>query len=913
MKVDEIIKYFVLNNQKFSRQAIKTTENENGKKTKIVFYEINEKLSKAYIQQHINGQHTIGVFPVLDDKTKWFCIDIDIVKEVYEAEDFDFDSYKGQLNELAERIKARFSHYDISAYKEETGGKGMHLWIFLEAPMKVNRMLQSFLPVLKSIEYDKKIFDVEWYPTSKNSKSVKLPGGINLRYNKFSRLEVPMDNIKRCAPRLVFDLTNPLETVFTGCEAFVRLKEKADIEKKLRHRERVAIASMCYNLDQSYLDFVEKYFFTDLDPYDPETTQKNLLHFSQKVRPIKCSTMQEQGICEKQCEAIKNNKTPASFLWEAQQEAKEARGELKIIDPQEFLEVRNNSFLERSRNNELMMISNYAVDITESQEIIGDDGEIFQTILAGTVTTHRGEEYPFEIPLSEYHKNETLIAKIYETLRIGGASYVAPRKIEQIRQCIDKFSRPSVIRKTRNFGFNADATVYYSPSVRIDKEAIVPNNEIMVDLTSANGELEQYLDLSLDNPIRGEEYWKDFLKTTLPGIYTNKSIILAMLSHVFNLFLKPYYGILENDSPYILWFAGESGLGKSRLMNIAQRMFGPFPKMYSFTSTPGRIEYTGYFYKDAIYAVDDYKMSNFTEYQKGLILSVLQNYADKTGRSRLNRNIEAQKSYWIRGNLLINGEDIIVQEGSNIARTVAIPLRQTDITIDHKIYDEVQRKSLHINELTPHIIKWCFNLDAKEIDMERDSYILRYKYLCGNAPNAARIIANYARFTVGGLRAAKYLYSEEEYPQIKEEFEKFADDAFLRQIELIKEENVTGKFWNCMLEMLATNKIRIVGGTTITDDIRGVPAIGFIKDMNIYIIQQLAHKAVTEHLAKVNPMNITSRQLAENLHNQKYYTTNSAIRKYFNGKQVRVFQLDIEKQKELLEDQNDKEEENNNS
>ena len=69
-----------------------------------------------------------------------------------------------------------------------------------------------------------------------------------------------MSVIKTVTLSSILNLSNPLEQVFIRCKAFRDLKEKAVVEKHLRHKERFAIGSMVAGLETPYLEFTERYF-----------------------------------------------------------------------------------------------------------------------------------------------------------------------------------------------------------------------------------------------------------------------------------------------------------------------------------------------------------------------------------------------------------------------------------------------------------------------------------------------------------------------------------------------------------------------------------------------------------------------------------------------------------------------------
>ena len=121
-----------------------------------------------------------------------------------------------------------------------------------------------------------------------------------------------------------------------------------------------------------------------------------------------------------------------------------------------------------------------------------------------------------------------------------------------------------------------------------------------------------------------------------------------------------------------LWISGSSGCGKSYTSLLFQNFFGNFKNSkacLSWSSTPYSIQEDGYYFKDAICMVDDFKISNVSK-NLDAAKSILQNYTDGTARTRLNINSNKRISEGkpIRGSLLITGEDLLDDVGSIMAR-----------------------------------------------------------------------------------------------------------------------------------------------------------------------------------------------------------------------------------------------------
>ena len=907
MKVEQLRQLFVLNDTKFSRQSIL-----NGK---VVFYQVDEKLTNEVLKSHLDGMITLGVYPVLNGQTKWFVIDIDTNKSLYHKEGMTYEKFKEVYSEkidaLATVFKNKLNEYGIKAYKEKTGGKGMHLWIFFKPAITVKQAGRAIMSLVKEISYDKETFNVEYFPISETSVSVKLPGGKNLRWGNigadaFSYMECPLENIEPVPNSLIFQLSNPMEAVFTRCAAFRGLKEKADVERNLRHQERTVIGTMLWGLEDKYIDYTEQYFFQNLSNYDAEITRKNLKKLASSMHPTNCAKMQEYGICSETCKENLNRPSPIHFFYDEANAKKSASLEsVAIVNPQDNLIKKNNAYYELSRDNTLVALSNYVIDITHDEVTEEGDasegGVIESRVRVGKIITTKGEEYDFSIPLDKYHKDDCLVAEIYKVLRLGGSPFIDTKKISKVRQCIDKYGSGKEVRKSKNFGYNPERTVYYTPSVRIDKDSIRENDDLHIDLAVKNQEPEQYLDMALDTEKKGEKHWKDFYKTKIFKLYKNNNLPICTLSHVFDLFIRHYYGPMENDSPYLLWLTGETGVGKSRLLNITQRMFGRFPGIYAFSSTSNRLEYSGYYYKDAIFAVDDFKLSSFkTESELKGITTLFQNYADRAGRSRLTRDIQTRRSYRIRGNMLVNGEDMIQHEASSIARTIAIPVRKADVLVDNRLYNKIQTESLQINEWTPHIIQWCMNLDPNRIRDLRAMYIEEFQILAAGRANAPRLAGNFSKLLCGGMIALEYLFQEdeEECKRRRDEFKEYVKVLFNGMLAMVEDEAYALRFWNTLTELVSVGRLRIAPEGYLPDGDHTI-IIGFIRDTNVYILHSMSFKEVQSYLSRINPIQVSPKALADSLYSGGFYTTALNLKKYFNGRQVRCFQLNAEKIAEI--------------
>jgi len=90
-------------------------------------------VTDSVIREHLEGKHSIGVYPLLTDETCWFL-----------AIDFDKESWANDVNAFMETCK---SLKIPTALERSRSGKGAHVWIFFSAPILASkaRKLGSYL------------------------------------------------------------------------------------------------------------------------------------------------------------------------------------------------------------------------------------------------------------------------------------------------------------------------------------------------------------------------------------------------------------------------------------------------------------------------------------------------------------------------------------------------------------------------------------------------------------------------------------------------------------------------------------------------------------------------------------------------------------------------------------------------
>ena len=92
-------------------------------------------LNQYYIEEHLRGNRTIGVYPLLKENTSWFV-----------AADFDGENWKDSVT----KVLNKSSEYGLPAYIERSRlGNGAHVWWFFEDTYPAFRGRKVFLRIIK--------------------------------------------------------------------------------------------------------------------------------------------------------------------------------------------------------------------------------------------------------------------------------------------------------------------------------------------------------------------------------------------------------------------------------------------------------------------------------------------------------------------------------------------------------------------------------------------------------------------------------------------------------------------------------------------------------------------------------------------------------------------------------------------
>jgi hypothetical protein len=275
----------------------------------------------------------------------------------------------------------------------------------------------------------------------------------------------------------------------------------------------------------------------------------------------------------------------------------------------------------------------------------------------------------FTISAEDFASNVRLLEVIYAAL---GAKLRILCKPHALRTAVSAVSDPVGRRVTPNFGWTKEGDAYFTPSVRIDAIGIHPVGDdapLRVDL--ADEQCARHLDMAAPRPWELPRLKKHLVGSFLP-LHARRVTYTLIAAAALAVLIRFVPGMNRPG----LWLVGRTGGGKSYLARLVMNLFGDFPlaeggRLGSWSSTPNFLQRQGYFFRDSLYLVDDFK-PEVTRHPE--VLKLLQNYADGSGRGRLKADATANVTRPIRGILVSTGEDTPEHSSSAVARNVIIPV-----------------------------------------------------------------------------------------------------------------------------------------------------------------------------------------------------------------------------------------------
>ncbi len=336
---------------------------------------VNLRFSEYHLERHLNGFATFGVYVLTKDShCNFICLDIDIPKDKLTDVDFKdskakFDYLKKQLLELVDIFKKNLRIKEDFLLFEDTGGRGYHIWIFFEEPIKGEDALRIYKIIKNYTDIDFEFFPKQPSINKKRKfgNLIKLPLGTHQSYEAksnffkivastmvlpntwqenfeylYSLKKITMDNLdellreheellkKETIEKFYTDdivsvdriyYKNEIDFLLQKCTAINELNIKARNGIELQYKEMFHFTNVLLSvkdIENFLYDSIQQSYGTKFSIDYAKAEIENI----KQLHPTSCSKLIEQGICRGYCnEAIKKqnldqmrpNSNPLSF------------------------------------------------------------------------------------------------------------------------------------------------------------------------------------------------------------------------------------------------------------------------------------------------------------------------------------------------------------------------------------------------------------------------------------------------------------------------------------------------------------------------------------------------------------------------------------------------------------------------
>jgi hypothetical protein len=450
-------------------------------------------------------------------------------------------------------------------------------------------------------------------------------------------------------------------------------------------------------------------------------------------------------------------------------------------------------------------ICNFDMRIDE-HIVIRDEGDQ-ETRLRGTIR-HRGKERSFNMAASEFANNSRVKAVIYGAALPGVDLKLG---VDVLRRAIVAVSHPTIREVTTATGWTEDRSRFLVPGGFVDADSHHDYDPSLgvaqVDLASC--ENAQGLGLRRLSADQLREV-KEHLVHDLLGLH-ERSVMRSLLGAAA---LAPLRPLAAPKSRPVIWLRGLTGCGKTFAASLLMNFFGYYPlaaseRIATWNSTCNYLQMLGFFHRDCLYLVDDYKPQT-ARYAE--VVRLLQNYADGTGRGRLSHDTTTRAVRPIRGLLIATGEDYPIQNASGLARSIIVEManREKDLELGGRCL----AMSPLYRGVMADFLAWVIREGRGTTFASRvEHWQAHYYALIAGRQNDARIAGNYALLAAAFEQLAFYL--EDVWPQAAQAAQEFAEIDLAEMVSAsvgsAEEEQASTTFLETLRALLDWGRVRLEG------------------------------------------------------------------------------------------------------
>jgi hypothetical protein len=517
-------------------------------------------------------------------------------------------------------------------------------------------------------------------------------------------------------------------------------------------------------------------------------------------------------------------------------------------EPEYFASVSNDPErhgIYRHRGDTSTRLTNFTMEI--EQDVLVEDDVQNQRRFEGTIGLG-GVEHPFSIAATDFADPRKLQATIFAA---AGPEARLLGDVAVVRDAVSALSQAAPVRMTTAPGWTPDGSMYLTATGVVDSEGLRAYHEDEPQVALGDEGVSRWLGLKRLKPaelaaVKGHLV-EDFYRLHARPVMAT---VLAVVS------LAVLMRFANNTQRVAIWLKGLTGAGKSFVAKLAMSFFGDYDladggRFVSWASTANYIERTGYWFRDALYLVDDYKPELVPGAQA---IRVMQAYADGSGRGRLQKDARSDVTRPIRGLLLCTGEDLPQNNASALARTIIVEVPNQEKDLGRA--ERCLAARPHYRGVMADFLRWLIAEGrvtgfAARVDQHCQAF---YQGIAGQQ-NDARIAGNFALLAAAFEEFALYLgdawddreaevqaYVEGDLPATR--------DAMLG---IARAQQAAVLFLDTLRELLAFGKVRLQEAVTSSiSPRREGEVVGKIVDGDICEIHTaLALGAVQEQLHRM--------------------------------------------------------------
>ena len=284
------------------------------------------------------------------------------------------------------------------------------------------------------------------------------------------------------------------------------------------------------------------------------------------------------------------------------------------------------------------------------------------------------------------------------------------------------------------------------------------------------------------------------------------------MGHIVLAAFASQIGRIGKQKP-VMHLQGPSGGGKTFLGNLASSFYGAFEdRPLPWTSTANAIESEGFFFRDALFFIDDFKTAIV---DPNKVIRIIQNSANSQGRARLSSggDYKLTPMRGVRGLILSTGEDFISDVESVVGRTLLINVEPGQ---NMEAGAACWRRRGEYRMLIPGLLQWLFSQDGWLENFENSvtESVEGLRERVSDLSNGTRVASNWALNDYGFelfVRFSRHLgvIDDQRSRDMLAEYRSIMADHISVHADRLMLQDPVEVFFQVLSQKFATNAVRV--------------------------------------------------------------------------------------------------------